>query len=156
MAHMRMTSRGSKPQNDRSDNRNRKSNEGRMAYHARTPNAEGRNTGSSKDHHDSLQTQFLKAAFQPFTGIAERSLPASQKDEILSLFSQAWKKRTDTSFAEGKLLEAMNMLPQNPFIATRLVCFYKGIGKDRDAVEMAKKAQNLAARQNIKPEYLLG
>lgn len=152
MAHMRMTSKGGKPQGDKhSDRRDRQSHDGRFAYHSATPASPRK-----KESDDSLQAKFLKAAFQPFTGIAERSLPAKQKDEILSLFSQAWKNRKDPAIAEGKLLEAMNILPENPFIATRLVCFFKGIGKDRDALEMAQKAQNLAARQNIKPEYLLG
>ena len=108
-----------------------------------------------KERNESLQTQFLKAAFQPFTRIAERSIPSKQRDEVLSLFSQASEKRTDPPFAEGKLLEAMNMLPENPFIATRLVCFYRGIGKDWKALEMAQKAKNLAARKNINPDCLL-
>lgn len=109
---------------------------------------------TAEEQAERLQNQCMKAAFANFTGIEEHSLPAKERQPLFVMFRQASLQRNDFPSAEGILLGAFNIAPENPYIALRLAYFYKGSRHDRKAANMAEKARFLAGKARIPLEAL--
>ena len=97
---------------------------------------------------------FRVAAMRPLSKVALNTIPKNEREPISDLLMSAFRASIDRKPVEDILMQAVDRLPENPYLVARLAFFYEGHGQSRKAAEYAEKARHLAIKAGIRPEAL--